>query len=36
MTGGKGSGNQDLIKEEPSVFGKVAKFEPGPNRNSLV
>ena len=30
VTGGQGSGNKDLIKEGPGVFGSVATFEPGP------
>ena len=30
VTGGKGSGNKDLIKERPGAFGSVATFEPGP------
>ena len=30
VTGGKGSGNEDLIKEGPGDFGSVATFEPGP------
>ena len=30
VTGGKGSGNKNLIKEEPVAFGYAATFEPGP------
>ena len=30
VTGGKCSGNKDLIKERPGAFGSVATFEPGP------